>query len=100
MIDDTLHVDDCVVQEGDTSNKLQVYWKEARATGTLENDGEAAKKVYLLFVLYDKNGNIILSSQRAESKLAAGEKRPFKHIFGTGVYKLPEYDHIKIYLMK
>lgn len=100
LVNPNLHLDDCNVQEGDTSNKLHMYWKEASVTGTLVNDAEAAKRVYILIVLYNAKGEIILSATESENDLASGEARQFKRSFSTGMYELPDYDHAAVYLMK
>ena len=100
LTNQNLRLDNYDLQAGDTSTKQHLYWREARYTGTLVNDSEAAKMVYILTVLYNANGEIILSSQNWESSLAAGEARSIKGNFGISVFDLPGYDHTEIFLLK
>lgn len=95
-----IYLNDPVVEEGHEDSSTFSGRRPANLTGTLVNDGDAAKMAYIIYTLYDKDGEIILAGKRLESELAPGEIPDFYEEFGPAVYKLPGYDHIDITCFK
>ena len=97
---DEIHLNDPVVKEGSEDSSTFTGRRPANLTGTLVNDGDTAEMAYVIYTLYDTDGEIILAGKMLESELASGEIPDFYVEFGTGVYKLPGYDHIDITCFK
>ena len=85
---DQIHLDDPVVSEGDYRQ-----FSCASLAGTLVNDTGNEQWAEIVYVLYDKDGEIILSGTHLESELAAGEISDFHFEIGPAIYELPGYDH-------
>ena len=91
-----IHLDNVAVEEGGKDEEAVFGRRGAYLTGTLVNDGDPGEMVYILYTLYDQDGEIILCGRKLESELPSGETPDYYHEFGPAVYELPGYDHIDI----
>ena len=97
---DDIRLEDPVVSEGGEDPEAFMRRRAANLTGTLVNDGDPAQMAYVVYALYNKDGEIILSGKDLESELASGEMKDYYHEIGPAIYELPAYDHADFYFYK
>ena len=67
--------------------------EDAKLTGTLVNLGQTVDYGILVCVLFDADGNIIVSDTFTVQDVAGGSENAFSEYFRTAIMELPGYDH-------
>ena len=94
---ETIRLDNTKAAEGNRNGTLLERYG-ARFSGTLVNDGEDAEKIYIILVMYNSSGEIILSGRYYEDALAGGESREIDREVGTAIYELPDLTSGEIWI--